>query len=101
MTNPGYSEALALATGLSALTGIQAQVSTASDTPQVYWSPDDQVKMQNYISSIVNSNSNKPNDFDIDFMPVVAPIVFEKVFPWAVGVFALGWFIGNISNKRK
>jgi len=89
-----------IAAAINAATG---QKSTVIYTPEgiakISFSRDAQKNLQNYLYAQIQ----KKTDIEIDFLPIVAPIVFKKVMPYAAAALAAllltGYIIGTRAGK--
>lgn len=93
-------KAQAIAAAIYTSTGIQAQVITRpGQPPLVSFSPENRFLIQEYL----RNSMKKKADVEIDLLPVVGPILLEKIMAPAAlvfgGLFLVGFLSGRITAK--
>jgi hypothetical protein len=76
------------------LTGISPEIEQYPDHVRLFWTPENQRAMQQYIE-----NQLKPRpagDVQIDVAPILLPLGVKKVLPYALGILAIGFIIGRV-----
>lgn len=80
---------------LKNLLGVEPQYDYQVDHVKLYYTGNSLNQVRERINQIAVS-SQRPGDVRIDFVPMVAPLVIKKVFPFAIGAIITGYLLGKI-----
>jgi hypothetical protein len=84
----------AIAAALSTILGSAPVTSYSDGKGKITFTTDQSKKFQTLIDSAKIKTG--ATDLNIDFMPVVMPVVLKKVIPYALGLIAVGYIIGKL-----
>lgn len=92
-------KAQAIAAAIYTSTGIPAQViERTGQPPLVTFARENRIQIQNYL----RQSMKKKSDVEIDVLPVVGPLILEKVIGpialTACGLFLFGYLAGKMKN---
>lgn len=85
---------------LEKMTGIPVQIVYGDSTAKVYWTPENAVRLRQWISSQLAKKPKQPSDIDFQLEPAIRPLVLQKVLPWVVSILGIGIAVGIIIGRK-
>jgi|WetSurMetagenome_2_1015567.scaffolds.fasta_scaffold06083_7 hypothetical protein len=84
----------AIAAALSTILGSSPVTSYSNGKGKITFTSDQSKKFQTMIDSVKLKSG--ATDINIDFLPVVMPVVLKKTVPYILGLVAIGYVLGKI-----
>lgn len=90
------AKAQSISFGLSQILGSNPIVTYKDEYAEISFTPEQKTILQRYINRKLTDTSGKKSDIQINFEPVIYPILIKKVLPYAIGLIAIGFITGKI-----
>jgi len=98
MANPmTVAKTQAISLALNSIVGSSPTVEYTDTYGKISFTPDQVSKLQ----SMMQSTGSEADDVQIDFLPVILPVLVKKALPYVLGLLALGIIIGRKSKRSR